>query len=488
MEYINGLPREQSYLFPERLDDYIGENNPVRFIDAFVDSLDFTALKFKHSKRGEMGRPSYRPADLMKLYIYGYLNGIRSSRKLERECQRNVDLMWLVRKLEPDFKTIADFRKDNPEGIAGVLSEFCMFCHKHGLFGGKLVAIDGSKFQGNNSKDRNYSESKLEWLIRYFQRRIEEHLELMTESDKAESEEGEDAIVPKEKLQEMIESFKKKKGEKEDLLKRLKESDESQISLTDPDARRLHSGDGSLVGYNIQLAVDSENKLIAAYRVTNETNDLNQLAPMSTAAKEALQTENLEVLADRGYYNSEQIKACEDSGITTLVSQVKRPNRTGLFSNEEFIYQPENDLYRCPANQELIHRGTRRHNGKRVRVYETSACRDCKIRQKCTTQKRGNRTILRWEHQQVLEIVAQRVGTQPEKVRMRKALIEHPFGVIKRAMNAGYFLMRGFENVRTEFGLIALAYNIKRVLNIFAQRNPMPSLVMLNSFQTAKRR
>jgi transposase len=463
MEYINGVPREQSFLFPERLEDYVDESNPVRFVDAFVESLDFIKLKFKHSARGEMGRPAYRPADLMKLYIYGYLNGIRASRKLEAECHRNIDLMWLIRKVEPDFKTIADFRKDNLEAIAGVFCEFSMFCHKHDLFGKQLVAIDGSKFQGNSSKDRNFSEPKLERLIEHFQERIDQFLKLMEEADK---EEVEDVSLQKEKLQEVIESLKKKKEEKKSLLNRLKESGESQISLTDPDARRLHSGDGSLVGYNVQLAIDSGNKLIAAYKVTNAPNDLNQLTPMALAAKEALQAENLQVLADKGYYNSEQLKSCEHAGFTTFVNQVNRENRTGLFSNDQFIYQSENDTYQCPAHQELTYRRTKLNQGRQMRVYKTTACKGCQLRAQCTTQKKDGRIILRWENQEILDAVAQRVASQPEKRTLRKALAEHPFGTIKRAMNFQHFLLRGFKKVYGEFSLIALAYNIKRVFNI----------------------
>lgn len=463
MSYVNGEPREQVTLFPERIEDYVGRDNPVRFLDKFVETLDLVELGFKQSVPKDMGRPAYHPADLLRLYIYGYLNGIRTSRKLERETVRNVEVMWLLRKLRPDFRTIANFRKENSDALKGVFREFSLLCHRLDLFGKQLVGIDGSKFEAVNSKDNNYSERKLEAIIRHYDERIQQYLQQMEGEERIEEEES---PLTEEQLQAKIEELQKRRGEKQKLLEGLRESDRSEISLIDPDSRRLHTGDGSIVGYNVQISVDSKHHLIVDFEVTNDKTDQNQLANMAIKAKEALQTESLEVLADRGYYNGEQIKACEDTGIKTYVEPVARPHRDGLFSKDQFIYEVKTDSYLCPAGQRLTFRGEKLDQGRQVRWYETSACKKCAIKKLCTGQAKRNRRITRWIHQDILETVARRVAANPQMRTLRKAIVEHPFGTIKRSLNHSYFLLRGFKKVTAEMSLVLLAYNIKRVLNI----------------------
>jgi transposase len=463
MAYVNGEPREQANLFPERIEDYVSEDNPVRFVDKFVDSLDLVKLGFKQSLPKEMGRPAYHPGDLLRLYIYGYINGIRTSRKLEKETVRNLEVMWLLRKLRPDFRTIANFRKENREALRGVFREFSVLCHRLDLFGKELVGIDGSKFQAVNSKDNNYSERKLESNIKHYEQRIED---FMQQLDKQDGDEEEHPALTAEQLQQKIEELKKRKEEKEQLLEKLRETGQNEISMIDPDSRRLHNGDGSIVGYNVQMAVDSKHCLIVDFEVTNDKTDQNQLANMAVKAREALQTDTLNVVADSGYYCSEEIKACEEAGMQVYVEAVAKPHPQGLFSKDQFSYQPDTDSYLCPAGKSLTFRGEKFEQGRQMRWYETSACKTCPIKHLCTTQTNRNRRITRWIYQDILEKVAKRMAANPQMKTVRKSMVEHPFGTIKRNLNQGYFLLRGFEKVTAEMSLTCLAYNIKRVLNI----------------------
>jgi len=465
MSYIEGQDRKQTVLFPEILEDYIGEENPVRFIDVFIEGLDLSEMGFGRAVPKETGRPPYDPGDLLRLYVYGYLNRTRSSRQLEREAGRNVELMWLMRKLRPDFKTIADFRRDNAQGIKQVCREFTLWCKRLELFGGELVAIDGSKFGAVNNSKRDFTEKKLRRMIREIDGKIDQYLKDLDGRDKKEA--GQRSLTP-DQLKEKIERYKQRRAHYEQLKSDLKQSGESQVSLTDPESRSMRVGHGVEVSYNVQIAVDQKNKLLIEHEVSNEVIDLGQLSTMAKKAKETLGVETLEVVADRGYYNGEEVKACEQSGITAYVPKSNSSSnlKRGLFTKEDFIYESDKDCYRCPAGKELSYRYQSMEQGRPMRTYQISGCKSCGLRSQCSINKKGIRAIKRWVDEAILEAMARRVAENPEKVELRKCLAEHPFGTIKRAMNQGYFLMRGLTKVRAEMSLTILAYNLKRVINI----------------------
>ena len=469
MGFIEGVGRQQMVMFPESLDEYIAEDNPVRFVDAFVGSLDVRGLGFERSVPKETGRPPYDPRDLLKLYIYGYLNRIRSSRKLEKEAGRNVEVMWLLGKMTPDFKTIADFRRDNGDPIRGACREFTLLCRRLGLYGGELVAIDGSKFKAGNSRERNYTQRKLKALTKQTEAKIERYLQELDEND---AQETDSEKLTKEELQEKIEWLKEHKRKYDELQQQMEESGESQISLTDTDARsmKLGAGRGSVVGYNAQVSVDAKHKLIVDHEVTNACNDMQQLSPMAIRAQEVLEVESLEVVADAGYYNGKEIKECTDNGIVPYVPQTNSSynRQKGLYTKKDFRYDAENDCYRCPAGEALGYRrsGTNKH-GQQMRHYTTKACKTCVMKSKCTRAKEG-RWIQRWEDEKLLEEMAHRLRTKPDKLRQRKGIVEHPFGIIKHSMEQGYFLTRGLPKVRTEMSLTVLAYNMKRVMGLMS--------------------
>jgi len=465
MGYIEGEDRKQTMLFPEVLEDYITEENPVRLIDVFIEGLDLSEMGCQRAIPKETGRPPYDPGDLLRLYVYGYLNRTRSSRQLEREAGRNVELMWLMRKLRPDFKTIADFRRDNPQGIKKVCREFTLWCKRLELFGGELVAIDGSKFQAVNSPKRNFTTKKLKRMIEEIEAKIEQYLKELDGQDKQEV--GQSALSAEE-LKEKIDRYKQRRGQYEQLKRDLEQSGESQVSLTDPQSRSMRVGHGVEVSYNVQIVVDHKHKLVVEHEVVNEVTDQGQLSTMAKKAKETLGVESLEVVTDRGYYNGEEVKACEESGITAYVPKPNSSSnlKRGLFTKENFIYEPEKDCYRCPAGKELSYRYQTVEQGRTMRSYEISGCKSCELRSKCSINKKGIRCIKRWVDEAILEAMARRVAEHPEKVELRKCLAEHPFGTIKRVMNQGYFLMRGLTKVGAETSLTILAYNLKRVINI----------------------
>jgi transposase len=475
MGYIEGEDRKQTLLFPEVLEDYIGEDNPVRFIDVYVEGLELIGMGFERAIPKETGRPPYNPGDLLRLYVYGYLNRTRSSRQLEREAGRNVELMWLMRKLRPDFKTIADFRRDNPQAIKKVCREFTLWCKRLELFGGELVAIDGSKFVAVNSPKRNFTEKKLKRMIDEIDGKIDQYLKELDRQDKQEVDER---SLSAEELKEKIERYKQRRGQYEQLKSNLEQSGESQVSLTDPQSRSMRVGHGVEVSYNVQVVVDHKHKLVLEHEVVNEVTDQGQLSTMAKKAKETLGVETLEVVADRGYYNGEEVKACEQSGITAYVPKPNNSSnlKRGLFTKEDFIYEPVKDCYRCRAGKELSYRFNSVEQGRAVRSYEIFGCNRCELKSKCSINKRGKRRITRWVDEAILEAMARRVAEHPEKVELRKCLAEHPFGTIKRAMNQGYFLMRGLTKVGAETSLTILAYNLKRVINILGVRTMMEAL------------
>jgi len=467
MQHIEGSDRDQLTLFPEALDDYIAQDNPVRFLDAFVDALDLAALAFTHALLKDTGRPPYHPADLLKLYVYGYLNRLRSSRLLEREAGRNLELMWLLQRLTPDFKTIADFRKDNRKAIRQVCRQFTLFCRQLDLFGGELVAIDGSKFKAQNAKGRNFTQKKLKRHLKDLDKKIDGYLQ---ELDQADEEEKDTPDKPNaHELREKIEAMKRRQAELRDIQEKLNRTGQSQLSLTDPDSRSMPVGGGeaTVIGYNVQLSVDAKHKLIVDHEVTNDVTDLGLLSHMAKSAKQALGIDEMDVVADMGYYDGQEVKACLEEHITPYIPKANTSanRKRGLFTKQDFRYDPEQDSYHCPAGEALTFRFQTTELGRDIRYYATPACRDCALRAQCTRNK-GGRRITRWVDEHLLEAMQARVEAQPEKVKLRKQLAEHPFGTIKQAMNQGYFLMRGLEKVRAEMALTVMAYNLKRAIKI----------------------
>lgn len=464
MSYIEGESREQRILFPEVLDDYIGEDNVVRFIDAFVDGLRMEELGFDRSAPKETGRPPYDPRDILKLYIYGYLNRLRTGRILERECQRNLELMWLMRKLRPDFKTIADFRKDNRKAFRGVFRQFVLLCKQMGLLGGELVAVDGSKFKAVNSGQKNFSQNKLEQRLKEIDKKVERYLDEMDRADKQESQNP----ITAEQLKEKIDRLKERKGRYEELLKELKASGQKQVSLTDPDSRAMALTPKGEVSYNVQTAVDSKHHLIVEQDVTNEGLDNHQLLLMAQRTQEMLGQTDLHVVADMGYYNHEELKQCEEAGITPYVSRpiVSKNTARGLFGKEKFVYEADGDCYRCPAKERLTFRfESKERKQKKFRYYWTTACLGCPIKAQCTTNKKFRR-LKRWEHEAIVERIEQRVRANPSIMKLRQQIVEHPFGTIKFWNDQRHFLMKGLEKVKGEFSLSTLAYDIKRAINL----------------------
>ncbi|MFQ5668876.1 MAG: IS1182 family transposase [Candidatus Binatia bacterium] len=461
MDYINGVDREQQVLFPEVLDEYVGEENQVRFLDAFVRRLDLEALGFGRASQPVSGRPPYHPGDMLRLYIYGYLHKIRSSRKLERETHRNVELMWLLRKLRPDHKTIAEFRRANPRALRRVCREFTVLCKRLDLFAGELVAIDGSKFRAANSKARNYTRKDVKRLLGAIDRKIGRYL---GELDTQDATEAAVTSPSRPELQQRIATLQEQQAAYQRLLTDLDEAGQGQVSLTDPDSRRMKSGLRTEVSYNVQTAVEAKHKLIVAEDVTNEGTDQRGLSAMAQAAQGVLEAEALMVVADRGYYNGPDIKRCVDAGITPLVPKPRTSGnrKRGLFTKEDFWYDRERDCYHCPAGATLTNRSA---PGRRYRCYRTPACGGCALKARCTRNKQG-RCLVRWEHEGVLDEMARDLTRRPDVVRQRALLAEHPFGTMKRGMDQGYFLLRGLEKVKAEFSLTVLAYNLKRVIRI----------------------
>ena len=463
MNHRTGLDRSQTLLFPERLEDYIAPENPVRFLDAFAASLDLAALGFAKARCATTGTPPYDPAMLLKLYLYGYLHRVRSSRLLEAECQRNVEVIWLTGKQVPDHKTIADFRKDNAKPFQAVHRQFRLLCQKLDLFGAQLVGLDGTRLAAVNSKDANFNEKKLRELIQRADTQLAEYL---TALDAADAAEPVQPSLSRADLQAKIAALREKRDWHEELLGQL-DAGQKQISVTDPDTRRMRTRNGSVVGYNAQAVVDQKNKLIAAGDVTNEETDLRQLSGMAKEAKANLNVPTLEVVADTGYCTTAEVVQCQEAGITAYVPKADTSANTaqGLYGKTRFTYDPQKDVYVCPAGAELTWRFTTDEKDRQVRYYRASGCKTCALKKQCT-RNRGNRTITREQDEAVMEAMAARVQAHPEKMKLRKQLCEHPFGTIKRFFGYTHFLMKGLAKVRTEWSLITLVYNLKRVLNL----------------------
>ena len=474
--FVEGADRGQSTLFPESLEDWIGEDNPVRVIDVFVDELDLAELGFSGIEPEVTGRPSYHPSMLLKLYIYGYLNRVQSSRRLEREALRNVEVMWLTGRLAPDHKTIADFRKDNGRAIRQVCARFVELCRLMGLLTQASVAIDGSKFKAVNNRDRNFTRAKMDRRMAQIEESVARYLQQL---DTADRQEPSEVLKTKtSRLKEKIEKLKEQMQRLEVLKVTMLATPDQQISLTDPDARSMAtSGRGSgVVGYNVQVAVETKHHLIITHEVINEGSDRAQLSPMAKSAKAVLGVEKFDAVADRGYFSGEEILACDNAGITVTLPKpmISGMIARGRFGKQDFRYVTDQDVYICPAGERLPYRYTNEEDGLVLRRYWTNACQSCPIKKTCTSGK--ERRITRWEHEHVLEAVQRRLDEHPEKMRQRRETVEHPFGTLKARMGATHFLMKTRPKVATEMALHVLAYNMTRVMSIMGVRPLMAAM------------
>jgi transposase len=464
--FVEGEDRRQDYLLPASLDDYVSEDNPVRAVEAFIDALDLKALEFVGMTPAETGRPAYHPATMLKIYLYGYLNRVQSSRRLEREAQRNVELMWLTGRLAPDFKTIANFRQANGTAIRAVCSQFIALCRSLNLFTRAIVAIDGSKMKAVNNRDKNYTAAKVQSRMKQVQDNIDRYLE---ELDRADREDNDIAESKATRLQEKIVRLRAQMRALEAREVEVRLAPDQQISLTDPDARAMTSaGRGtSIVGYNLQAVVDSQHHLIVAHELLNVGNDRGQLSTMAAKAKEAMGVDALDAIADKGYFKGEEIRACEGIGVTPFVPKpmTSGAKAQGRFGKQDFVYLEQENVYRCPADEHLIHRFTAVEHDMTLHSYWSSNCQTCVLHDQCTTGK--ERRIKRWEHEAVVEAMGRRLDRRPEAMRIRRQTVEHPFGTLKSWMGSTHFLMKTLKHVKTEISLHILAYNFKRMISIF---------------------
>jgi transposase len=473
--FIEGEDRRQAVLLPKYLDDYVSEENPVRVIDVFVEELDLGALGFAGVVPEATGRPAYHPGVLLKIYVYGYINQIASSRRLEREAQRNVELMWLTGRLAPDFKTIADFRKDNGPAIRATCRRFIDLCRRLDLFSHAVAAIDGSKFKAVNTRDKNFTRAKLKKRKEQVEASIEHYMAALETADRRE---GELVQARSVRLKDKIAALREQMASFEALEPVVHAALDQQVSLTDPDARSMAtSGRGSgVVGYNVQAAVDARHHLIVAHEVTNVGNDRAQLANMAGQAKAAMGTDRLDVLADRGYFDSEEVLACEPLGVTPYVPKplTSGSKAKGRFGKQDFVYVADDDVYRCPSGERLTRHFSSVEDGMTMHVYWTTSCADCPLKPQCTTGK--ERRIKRWEHEAVIDAMQERLDRTPHAMRIRRATVEHPFGTLKAWMGATHFRTRTLQKVKTEMSLHVLAYNLKRMIAILGVQPLMQAI------------
>ena len=466
MGYIKGEDRNQIILFPESIDEYVSDNNSIRIIDEYIKQLNLKSLHFKRAATPLMGRPPYHPKDMLKLYLYGYLNRIRSSRRLEQEAIRNLEVIWLIRKLKPDFKTIADFRKDNKKALKKVFRDFTKLCDEWELFGKELIAIDGSKFRACNSKKNNYNTKKLERHLKHLDEKIEGYLQELDDHDQIESSNHQPEA---KEITERIQQLKDRKEKYQQYQRKLKQSGENEISTTDPDSRLMTNNNRVEVSYNVQTTVDAKHKLIADFKVTCKPNDLGQLAPMALRAKRLFGNKTFEVLADKGYYKAQDLQKCTEKGITLYVAKQTHANTTKdqAFYSDQFKYNKTKNAYLCPAGKELHYYRIRKKDGKII-GYEyrnDDVCKDCKFKARCTRAQKG-RSIFRHVKQDLLDRIDTQTKKNFKKYKLRQMIVEHPFGTIKRGWGAYYFLTKRKVSVSAEISLSFLAYNLKRVINI----------------------
>jgi transposase len=464
--FVEGQDRAQLMLLPECLDDFVGEDNPVRVVDAFIEELDLALLGFAGVVPEATGRPAYHPSTLLKIYLYGYLNQVQSSRRLEREAHRNIELMWLVGRLAPDFKTIADFRKDNGAAIRAVCGQFVELCRRLKLFTHAVVAIDGSKFKAVNNRDKNCTVAKVTGRMEQVNASIARYLRAL---DRADREEGDVAEAKSVRLKEKIAGLRRQMHALKMMEQAVQDAPDQQVSLTDPDARSMAtSGKGTAtVGYNVQIAVDAEHHLIVAHEVINQGYDRHQLAPMAFKAQQATGCEQITAVADRGYFNGDQVLARENTGVLPCVPKTLTSGnaKRGLFTGQDFIYDAEKDHYTCPAGEHLTRGFVRSDRRGDVDHYRhLTACFTCPLKPKCTLDK--VKRIKRWQHEGVLDAMQARLDRMPDAMGVRRQTVEHPFGTFKSWMGATHFLTRTLKRIRTEMSLHVLAYNMKRVIAI----------------------
>jgi transposase len=481
MDFICGEEREQIILFPERIEEYVGEESPVRVIEAYIDSLDLGTLGFIRSQPKETGRPPYDPKDILKLYVYGYMNRIRSSRRLETESKRNLEAIWLLRKLSPDHKTIASFRKDNLKALKNVFKDFVTLCVKLDLYGKELAAIDGSKFKAVNSKYRNFTKEKLKDRLARIDEKIDGYLTELEDTDREE-----DAVKKEKSSQEMlkiIKALKERKERYQGYYNELEKTRETQKSLTDSDSRLMMANGKLDVCYNILTAVDAKNKLISAFEVTNHANDKSQMTPMAEQVKEALGVDTIAMTGDRGFDSATDIATAIQIGVEPHVAgtdyDICIPAKDGVFVPSEITshkagkstYIAGRNIAVCPMGKVLYPGYYKKKQGDAV-FHNSKACNQCICR--CTTSPKAYRYHIGMAEKDFSkeyddkELVVRQVHIKPNReiYEQRKCLSEHPFGTIKRAMDAGYCLLKGKRKVTGEFSLIFLAYNLKRVINI----------------------
>lgn len=461
--FVQGEDRTQGILLPELLDDYVTDQNPVRIVDVFVDELNLEQLGFVGVNPSATGRPAYHPSILLKIYIYGYLNRIQSSRRLEREAQRNVELMWLTERLTPDFKTIANFRKDNGKAIRNVCRQFIVLCQQLGMFADAVVAIDGSKFKAVNNRDRNFTSAKMARRMEEIEASISKYLGALDTADRQEPSVAQAKSV---RLEEKIAALRAQMQALKEIETQLNSAPDKQISLTDPDARSMKTRGTGIVGYNVQTAVDTKHHLIVAHDVVNTGTDRDQLSRMAQQARAAMATETLTAIADRGYFKGEEILACHIAGISTIVPKTGTSNAKadGRFDKADFIHDAQKNEYRCPAGQALIWRYATVEAGMTNHRYWSSNCKACALKEQCTPST--ERRVTRWEHQDVLDAMQTRLDQTPDAMRVRRCTVEHPYGTIKSWMGWTHFLTKGLERVKTEMSLHVLAYNLKRMMAI----------------------
>ncbi len=462
--FVEGEDRRQSLLLPASLDDYVVEDNPVRVVEAFIEELDLGALGFDGVEPAATGRPAYHPSTLLRIYLYGYLNRLQSSRRLEREAQRNIELIWLTGRLAPDFKTIANFRRDNGPAIRAVCSQFVALCRKLNLFTKAVVAIDGSKFKAVNNRDKNFTVTKVAKRMEQVDASITRYLGALDRTDREESDLTE---ARTSRIKEKIAGLRRQMQALKAMEKQVQAAPDKQVSLTDPDARSMAtSGKGTgVVGYNVQTAVDAEHHLIVAHEVTNLGHDRTQLEPMGLKARDATACNELTALADRGYFSGEQVLACEGTGVLPCIPKTVWPNERGFFTRQEFIYDAEHDHYTCPAGQKLTKGLMRSDRKDDIDHYRhLTACFNCQLKPKCTPDKL--KRLKRWRHEGVLDKMQARLDRRPDAMLVRRQTVEHPFGTLKSWMGSAHFLTKTLEKVRTEMSLHVLAYNLKRMIQI----------------------
>ncbi len=475
MNWIRGWDRQQPHFLPECVEDYVAPDNPVRFIDAFVETLDLRAegFQFPEVHPQDRGRPAYHPGELLRLYLYGYCHQVRSSRLLQAQCRHNLEVIWLLRKLTPDFRTIADFRKDNATAFKQVLRQFNGLCRELDLFGGQLICIDGTKVKGQNSPGKNWSLAKLQQQAKGLETQLEQYLAALEEAD---AQPAEPRPLSQAQLQEKIARLQHRQQANAQRQQQLAQAKASQFSQSDPESRSLKAAHGYVVGYNVQGAVDAKHHLLVVTEVTNAALDKHQLLPMAQAAKAELQVDQLQAVADGGYYLSEGIKECQEQGIEVHVPEgINSPSeRAGCFGKAHFTYDAVTDHYRCPAGQTLSRRSETQDHGRRLRhYYNRRTCQACRLRSHCTASE--YRTVSRWEHEACLERMKERMAAQPEVLGRRKGLIEHCWATLKWLLPGG-FLLKGLKRVQGEVSLAHFAYNFRRALHVVGLAGLMAGL------------